>query len=35
MAQMNALGDVVENAYAPVMKQGSIMVMPTASAETT
>ena len=35
IAQMNALADVVVNVYAPVMKQGSIIVTPTASAETT
>ena len=34
IAQMNALADVVVNVYAPVMKQGSIIVTPTASAET-
>ncbi len=35
ITQMNALADVVVNAYAPVMKQGSIIVTPTARAETT
>ena len=34
ITQMNALADVVVNAYAPVMKQGSIIVTPTARAET-
>lgn len=35
ITQMNALADVVVNACAPVMKQGSVIVTPTVRARTT